>query len=358
MAHELYIQSDGKAAMFYVGNPPWHGLGAKLGNPPTSVEAIIAAGLNWEVGKFPLFVQFGEGEDFSREVKRKALMPLDRINDPECPVFGVVGDDYGIIQNIDAFEFFDPIIQTGKASYETAGALGEGERVWVLARIPGSIVIGKDDAVDKYLLLANSHTGMSSLQIKLTPVRVVCNNTLTMALTFGDSLKIPHFPDIKKRLIYAGELIASILRNYEVVEKSFSLMAKTPMSANHFIAYLDRVMPVPEIPRNPSAPLLARKGRIEKHRRILRGYFDAGHPNDPPEIRHTLWSSYNTITFFSDHVMSVPEEMELSEIYEKEHWDVDTRKDLEKRLRRIWFGDCAALKVKAYNAAVAFQKAA
>jgi len=358
MAHDLYISNDGKAAMFYVEVPPWHGLGTKLANPPTSAEAIAAARLNWEVDKFPLFVRFGEGGRFFREVKRKALMPLDRISGPECPVFGVVGDDYGIVQNVDAFKFFDPIIGTGKASYETAGALGEGERIWILAKIPGSIVVGKDDTVDKYLLLANSHTGMASLQIKLTPVRVVCNNTLTMALTFGDSLKIPHFPDVKKRLAYAGELIANILKNYDAVEKSFAVMAKTSMSAGQFIDYLDQVMPVPEIPRHPSVPLLARKERIERQRRILQGFFDAGHPNDPPEIKHTLWSAYNTITFFSDHVMPLHEGMGPSQLADYEKWDADTKKELEKRLKRIWFGDSAALKVKAYNAAVSFQKAA
>lgn len=358
MAHELYIAKDGKAAMFYVGSPPWHGLGTRLNHPPTSAEAMKAAKLDWKVEKFPLFARFGEKGEFFREVKRKALMPLDRIGGHECPVFGVVGDDYGIVQNVDAFQFFDPIIATKKATYETAGALGEGERIWILAKIPGSILVGKDDAVDKYLLLANSHTGMASLQIKLTPVRVVCNNTLTMALDFGDSLKIPHFPDVKKRLAYASELIANILKNYEAVEKSFVDMAKTPMRADQFIQYLDQVMPIPELPRNPSGALLARRERIKKQRWILQGYFDAGHPNDPPEIKHTLWSAYNTITFFSDHVMSVSDEVELSELYKQEEWDADTKKEMEKRLRRIWFGDSATLKVKAYNAAVGFQKAA
>lgn len=358
MAHELYIAKDGQAAMFYVGSPPWHGLGTKLDHPPTSAEAIAAAKLDWQVDKYPLFVRFGKDGQFFRKVKRKAIMPLDRIGSPECPVFGVVGDDYGIVQNVDAFKFFDPVIATKKATYETAGALGDGERVWILAKIPGSILVGKDDVVDKYLLLANSHTGMAALQIKLTPVRVVCNNTLTMALGFGDSLKIPHFPDVKKRLAYASYLIANILKNYVAVEKSFVHMANTPMRANQFIQYLDQVIPIPEIPQNPSGALLARKERIERQRRTLQGYFDAGHPKDPPEIKHTLWSAYNTITFFSDHVMSVSDEVELSELYKQNEWDHNAKKEMEKRLRRIWFGDSASLKVKAYNAAVAFKKVA
>ena len=194
MAHEIYIKKDGKAAMMYVGEDPWHGLGTKLVNPPTSLEAIRAAGLDWEVDKFPLFAQFGKDRQFMKKVDRYALMPVDRIESPDCPVLGVVGQDYGIVQNRDAFTFFDPIISEKLATYETAGALGEGERVWVLAKLPGDIVVHKDDKVIKYLLLVNSHTGMASVQIKLTPVRVVCNNTLTMALSFGESMRIPHLP--------------------------------------------------------------------------------------------------------------------------------------------------------------------
>jgi len=358
MSHQPHILDDGKAAMFYVGQPPWHGLGTKLEKPPTSAEAIKAAGLDWEVDKFPIFTRFGDKGQFFREVNRKALMPLHRINNPECPVFGVVGDNYGIVQNLDAFKFFDPIIEDGKTIYETAGALGEGEKIWVLAKIPGDIVVGQEDRIDKYLLLANSHTGMSTLQIKLTPVRVVCNNTLTMALSFGDSLKIPHFPDVNKRLAFASNLIVNILRNYEEVERSFTDMADISMNEDDFISYLDQVMPIPKIPDKPSAAQVSRRERIERHRRTCRRFFEDGHPNDPPKIKHTLWSVYNTITYFSDHVMPVSDEIELSEVYEQEEWNADIKEELEKRLRRIWFGDSAALKVKAYNAAVDFKKAA
>lgn len=358
MAHELYIPVNGKPAMFYVGKPPWHGLGTMLENPPTSEEAIRAAGLDWEVAKFPLFASFGEEETFRREVNRKALMPLDRINSPLCPVFGVVGDHYGIVQNTEAFNFFDPIVSGGLATYETAGALGEGERVWILARLAGSMLVARGDAVDKYLLLANSHTGMASVQIKLTPVRVVCNNTLTMALSFGHSLKIPHFPDVKQRLAYAGKLIAGILKNYEVVESSFKEMAKVRMSPGRFEAYLNQVMPLPGLPEKPSPALLARKEKIEAYRRVCSDFFAEGHENDPPGVRHTLWTAYNTITFFADHVVSVPRGMDIAGFYERDALNDADRGTLEKRLKRIWFGDASAFKVRGYNAAVALLNAA
>ena len=176
-----------------------------------------------------------------KKVDRYALMPVDRIESPDCPVFGVVGQDYGIVQNRDAFSFFDPIISEGLATYETAGALGEGERVWVLAKLPGDIVVHKDDKIIKYLLLVNSHTGMASVQIKLTPVRVVCNNTLTMALSFGESMRIPHFPDVKRRLEFAGATIKKVLENYKIMEDSFQKMVKRSFGDGDYTGYLEKL---------------------------------------------------------------------------------------------------------------------
>lgn len=356
MAHELYSKND-KTAMFYVGHPPWHGLGTKLDNPPTSEQAIKAAGLDWTVDKFPLFVRFGKDGKFFREVQRKALMPLDRIDKPECPVFGVVGQDYGIVQNKDAFAFFDPVVKEKQASYETAGALGEGERVWILAKIPGEILIKKEDKIDKYLLLANSHTGLAAVQIKITPVRVVCNNTLMMALASDDTVKIPHFPDVNKRLAFAGKFINNILKSYQELEQKFVAMADEELTETSFTAYLDKVMPVPQLDANASKSRIAMHERVISRREACRAFFEAGHKNDPPEIKHTLWSAYNTITYFSDHVMTLPDGFKLSELYEKE-WDDTTKDLLAKRLRRLWFGDSASLKVRAYTAAVELMKAA
>jgi phage/plasmid-like protein (TIGR03299 family) len=104
------------------------------------------------------------------------------------------------LQNVEAFEFFDPILGEGAATYETAGALGKGERVWILARLSGDFNVAGGDVIRRYLLLSNSHDGTSSLQVKITPVRVVCNNTLTLALSQGGTLRVRHDRDVKTAL--------------------------------------------------------------------------------------------------------------------------------------------------------------
>lgn len=350
MAHQLYFK-DGKAAMLYVDKEPWHGLGTKLENPPSSSEAITAAGLDWQVAKYPVFVQYGKDNHLMKKVDRFALMPTDRVNAHDCPVFGVVGKGYGIVQNKDAFSFFDPVIQEELAEYETAGALGEGERIWILAKIPEDIVIHSEDTINKYILLVNHHTGLATLQIKLTPVRVVCNNTLTMALSFGESIRIPHLPDVKKRMRFARDMLKKVLANYKIVEDKFKAMAARRLSNEDFETYIDHVMPVPplEIP-SESAQRVQLRNRILGQRKICAELFEVGHPKEPEEVKHTLWGGYNSVTYFADYVLPLSSKIYVDK--PTEIWDKYKIPDLSRRLQRIWFGDSAALKARAYTEAV------
>ncbi len=159
MPHELQMQ-DGRAAMMYVGREPWHGLGTKLDRPATAAEAIKAARLDWTVSKKPLCA----GRDGHVLVPdRYAVVPDDRWGKQDCPIFGVVADSYKLLQNREAFRFFDPIVGEDAAVYHTAGALGQGERIWILAKLPSDIRVVGDDIAHKYLLLSNSHDGRSSV---------------------------------------------------------------------------------------------------------------------------------------------------------------------------------------------------
>jgi phage/plasmid-like protein (TIGR03299 family) len=197
MPHDL-ATIDGQAAMMFVGEVPWHGLGQRLNHPATAAEAIKAAQLDWDVTKVPLFVKKGR-----RYGEVQAKFAVVRDYQPQLcstKVFGIVGKQYKPLQNREAFAWFDGIVGEGSAIYHAAGALGDGERVWVLAKLPGEIRVKGDDIAEKFLLLSNSYDGESSVQLKFTPIRVVCQNTLTMALQSGYTVKVSHHPSLAKRM--------------------------------------------------------------------------------------------------------------------------------------------------------------
>ena len=170
MSHDL-ATINGQKAMMYYGEVPWHGLGQKLDGPATAAAAIQAANLDWKVEKVPLHIHQGK---FCREVPdRFAIVRNDESLFQGPPtVLGIVGRDYTPLQNREAFDWFDPIADGAKAIYHTAGALGDGERVWILAKLPDAIQVIGDDIADKFLLLSNSHDGSSSVQVKFTPIPV------------------------------------------------------------------------------------------------------------------------------------------------------------------------------------------
>lgn len=233
MAHELLIDG-GRAAMFYVNEVPWHRLGTPLKAPPTSREAIEAAGLDWTVAKAPLHVV---GQYRLHVVaERFALLRQDRIGQPDCRIFGIAGRDYRVLQNRDAFAFFDPLVEGGKAAYETAGALGHGERIWILARLKGDLDVA-GDKLQRFLLLSNNHDGRASVQVKLTPVRVVCNNTLTLALSGGDTIAVRHDRDLSRRLEEAKKLLGLVDRRYAELEELFKRLAATELTRKRALQY-------------------------------------------------------------------------------------------------------------------------
>lgn len=135
MAHELEVL-DGRASMFYVGEEPWHGLGTKLDRPATAAEAIKAARPDWTVRKVPLCAMSG---NTSVPVPDTFSVVRDDLwGKMSCPVFGIVGKDYTPLQDSEAFSFFDPVVGQNAAIYHTAGVLRDGERIWLLANLPGS----------------------------------------------------------------------------------------------------------------------------------------------------------------------------------------------------------------------------
>lgn len=155
--------------MMYVREKPWHGLGVEVAEAPTSADALRLAGLDWEVQQKNIQVCGG-----SKIENYKA-----NVRSTDGAVLGVVSDSYKIVQNADAFSFTDELIG-GDVRYETAGSLRGGKKIWLLAKMPERKIAG--DAVEPYLCFSNTHDGTGAIRVCMTPIRVVCNNTLNLAL--------------------------------------------------------------------------------------------------------------------------------------------------------------------------------
>jgi len=341
--------------MFYVGDVPWHKLGTRLEKPPaTAADAMCAANLNWKVEKIPLYG--AAGTRLIQVPDTYAVVPLQRWGEADCPIFGLVSDKYCLLQNLDAFRFFDPIIQSGEATYHTAGALGQGERIWVLVEIKGKMDLAADDRVDKYVLLTNSHDGKGSVQLKFTPVRVVCSNTLTLALANGTTLRVPHRPDLRRRLGLAGqqmglhdywvsaeasgdnaafqvEQIQRLLADgFASIEDSFRSMVKRRLTTDEWTDYVAAVFPDPE------QPSPARAAQMERARTLASHLGRVGKGNDAAPVRDTLWAAYNGVTEFLDHRGTSAREQ--------------SPRAADKHLHSIWFGQAANFKARAYRRAI------
>jgi phage/plasmid-like protein (TIGR03299 family) len=173
MAHEV-------DSMMFAGEAPWHGLGVRVPHEVTSEEAIRHAGLDWKVATTSVLAVLGGDREPTPVPRARAV-----VRQSDGTPLGIVGERYRPIQNAEAFAFFDEVVGEGQAIYHTAGGLNGGRRVWILAKLPGEIRVGGDDVTEKYLLLSNSHDGTSALRMLFTPVRVVCQNTLNIALRRG-----------------------------------------------------------------------------------------------------------------------------------------------------------------------------
>lgn len=313
--HSMHLRTPRTPSPFSGAAPsPWNNLGTELSNLATAREAIEAAGLNYTVVKKPL-KEVLELDQPAHVSHRWATVRTDT-----GEVLGIVGDSYEPIQNRDAFAFFDNLVGTGEAIYDTAGALGHGEHVWILAKLPGFIKVRGKDIVNKCLLLSNSHDGSSPVRVKLTPVRVVCNNTLSAAFQGAGDVRIPHSSNAPKDLEQALLLLGLSNTLYGQLEVTFDRMALTKITDKQLLDYVKALVPDNE-------------EEVDKARalEIQTACFDLYQSGQGAELaRGTLWGAFNCVTEYADHKME---------------------KIPETRLASIWFGRGARLKLKAFQLA-------
>ena len=280
--------------MFSVREKPWHGLGTIVAEAPDSKSALELAGLDWNVIQKNIVTTDGtEIEGFKANVR-----------DSDDSVLGIVTDRYKVVQNSEAFAFTDALLGEG-VRYETAGSLQGGRRTWMLARLPHQYIISGDE-ISPYLVFMNSHDGTGSIKVAMTPVRVVCQNTLNMALaTAKRSWSCNHTGDINDKmeearntLLYANKYMAELGRE---IDK----MQQIKLSDKKVLEFLDELFPIGE-----SASYQQKKNILKMREDVKVRYFDA------PDLQHVGYNAYrfvNAISDFATHAKPLRERSNYKE---------------------------------------------
>jgi len=280
MSHEV-------EQMFYVNEVPWHGLGKQLDAPPTMEDAIIDAGLDWTVKMEKLYLVNG-----AQVPKKRAA-----VRSSDSSVLGIVGKNWTPLQNSEAFEFFQPFLDAGEACLETAGSLRHGKRVWVLARIkcdPSEIV--KGDEVIPYLMLSNAHCGGIAVSVALTPIRVVCANTLAVAEEMNTSkiLRVIHSQSVKESLDLVQETVSLVRRRFEATAEQYKILASRAVSIGGLEEYVTRIF-WPQTIGMLAVPDKERKA-IARLTKSIEPLYHAGKGMDSiTGVRGTWWAVYNSV---------------------------------------------------------------
>lgn len=230
MAHEI-------ESAVYARVPAWHGLGVVIEEAPNSEEALRIAALDWEVKQTPALVEI--------DGKRQTTPFIFNYRSSDNTVLGVVKDQYKIVQNKEAFAFTDALLDSGEVKYESAGSLGEGKRVWMLARLPETSILGETHI--PYLLFNNSHDGSSAVRVTITNTRVVCQNTLNVALAKAPRIwSCSHSGNIADKLLDARDTLRNAMAYMGAFKDEAERLATKKFSAVEVKAILDCLFPVDE----------------------------------------------------------------------------------------------------------------
>ena len=348
MAHNLnFNERTGRYSFFSVQEKAWHGLGQIVTDYPKSAEAIKHAGLDYEVIKSPLYTNASNIIDPTESLEirdNEVNVPnyFATIRTDNNAVLGVVGKEYHIVQNREAFSFFDAIVGgTDGILYETAGALGNGERIFITAKLPDYIRVGNgDDVTEKYIFLTTSHDGSGSITAAFTPVRIVCQNTLNASLrNMINVVRIRHTSGAKQRLENAHKVMGLANEFSNQLEDIFNNWAKVKVADNEVKKMIQFALcPNKETLQHLKAGNDDEISTVFKN--TVEDAFAYAMTSDSQQMnttKGTLFGAYNAVTGYYQNVRSY--------------------KDSEAKLQSIILGGTAQLKSqKAFEICTNFQK--
>ena len=268
--------------MFSVREKPWHGLGTIVTEAPASAEALKLAGLDWEVVQEPVYTGCNE--------MVKGYKANVRSSDRR--VLGVVSDRYKVVQNTDAFSFTDELLGKG-VKYETAGSLQEGKKVWLLARLPKEYVIA-GERISSYLVFSNTHDGSGSVKVAVTPVRVVCNNTLNLALeTAKRSFSMIHTGNIHDKIQEAKDTLFMAENYMDNLGIEFEQLRRQKMTDAQVKEYIELLLPMEKEP----TPIQS-KNILKLRRDMEQRYYEAP---DLQKVGNNAYRFINAVSDFATH---------------------------------------------------------
>lgn len=268
--------------MFYTRETPWHGLGTRVMEAPASKEALYLAGLDWQVEQEEIYTETG---NWIRGFKAN-------IRDTDQKVLGVVTDRYKVIQNEEAFAFTDELLGEG-VRYETAGSLQGGRKVWLLAHLPHEYIIA-GERISPYLVFSNTHDGSGSIKVAVTPIRVVCNNTLNLALnTAKRSWSTIHTGDIKSKLEEAKNTLFMANAYMDELGREFENLRRKKLTEKQVMEYIELLIPVDE-----NGTSQQKKNIIRLQNNMKMRYFDAP---DLKDVGNNAYRFINAVSDFATH---------------------------------------------------------
>jgi phage/plasmid-like protein (TIGR03299 family) len=305
--------------MAYAGEVPWHGLGVRVPADLHPTQMLEKAGLDWTVRKVPAYAEVA-GERVA--VGRSAL-----VRDSDDSILDVVSDDWNVLQNHEAFEFFHDFVANGDMEMHTAGSLRDGQLVWALAKVNDGFELFKGDQVDSYLLFSNPHRYGWSIDVRFTPIRVVCNNTLTLSLNTASK----NFVKVSHRRQFDGDMVKETLgvakEKLVMYREMAEFLGGRRYTGPKLVEYFKTVFPVTGGPEKKKEMSISASKALDVVHTQPGANFAEG----------SWWSAFNAVTYMVDHKLG---------------------RSQDNRMTSAWFGNGKKVKADALELAVQMAEAA
>jgi phage/plasmid-like protein (TIGR03299 family) len=317
MAHEIEIIGE-RASMAFFGESPWHGLGTPLNTDDLYdwQTVCVKSGLDWEAELVPLLTADTQAKVEHQAVRRKT----------DGRILGVVGKNYHVLQNREAFQWFQPFLDAKEAALHTAGSLCEGSRVWVLAKMNRDpLVIAVGDEVEKFILLSHGHDGSLAVRVGFVPIRVVCSNTLALAHRTDASklIRIRHSASVVENLANVRAVMSLANAEFEATADQYRLLARKSINQADLSRYVKKVLKV------EGDKISTRTMNMMQQ---ITALCEFGRGNDLASVSGTYWTAYNGVNEWL--------------AYNRGH-------NQQNRLNSLWFGDSANMNKHALETALA-----